>query len=377
MERTGLRRRGGRRRHPRPLLSDDGCSGHRAGGGARRRAAGHGHRPADRPAVRLGPAGRAVRGDAGAGRRVRGRAGRGGGVDVECAVLLHGHAVGDRHRAGGHAPRRAVARAGDGRGDQLPGAGRDARDGREPPPGVRHSPPGAGRVRRREPPSGRSGDRGRPLRRRDRAGRGHDPQGRRDGRARRAHPTRHARWRSWRRCGRSSAGTTPTPPSPPATPRGRTTARPICVVTHPARAEALGLRPLARLVSWGVGGVAPATMGIGPVPAVARALDAADVALKDVDLIELNEAFAAQVLAVHPGVVVRRRRLRPAQRQRLRHLARPSGRRHRRPDPGHPHPGDGPARRPLRPRDHVHRRRPGSRRPVRTGLTPAGPSAAP
>ena len=71
----------------------------------------------------------------------------------------------------------------------------------------------------------------------------------------------------------------------------------ICVVTHPARAAELGLRPLARLVSWGVGGVAPATMGIGPVPAVARALDAAEVALKDVDLLELNEAFAAQVLA--------------------------------------------------------------------------------
>src|SRR5581483_9394631 len=71
----------------------------------------------------------------------------------------------------------------------------------------------------------------------------------------------------------------------------------VCLVTHPARAEALGLQPLARLVAWGVGGVAPATMGIGPVPAVARVLDAADLALKDVDLIELNEAFAAQVLA--------------------------------------------------------------------------------
>ena len=71
----------------------------------------------------------------------------------------------------------------------------------------------------------------------------------------------------------------------------------VCIVTHPARADALGLRPLARLVSWGVGGVAPATMGIGPVPAVARALGRADLALKDVDLIELNEAFAAQVLA--------------------------------------------------------------------------------
>jgi acetyl-CoA C-acetyltransferase len=71
----------------------------------------------------------------------------------------------------------------------------------------------------------------------------------------------------------------------------------VCIVTHPARAEALGLRPLARLVSWAVGGVAPATMGIGPVPAVAKALDQADMALKDVDVIELNEAFAAQVLA--------------------------------------------------------------------------------
>ena len=71
----------------------------------------------------------------------------------------------------------------------------------------------------------------------------------------------------------------------------------ICVVTHPQRAAELGLRPLVRLVSWGVGGVPPATMGIGPVPAVARALDAAELTLAEVDLIELNEAFAAQVLA--------------------------------------------------------------------------------
>jgi acetyl-CoA C-acetyltransferase len=72
----------------------------------------------------------------------------------------------------------------------------------------------------------------------------------------------------------------------------------ICVVTHPERAAELGLRPLARLVSWGLGGVPPATMGIGPVPATAKALDAAGLTLADIDLIELNEAFAAQVLAV-------------------------------------------------------------------------------
>lgn len=71
----------------------------------------------------------------------------------------------------------------------------------------------------------------------------------------------------------------------------------ICVVTHPAKAAELGLRPLVKLVSWGVGGVPPATMGIGPVPAVAKALDAARLTLSDIDLIELNEAFAAQVLA--------------------------------------------------------------------------------
>ncbi|MGY1824296.1 acetyl-CoA C-acetyltransferase [Geodermatophilus sp. SYSU D00079] len=72
----------------------------------------------------------------------------------------------------------------------------------------------------------------------------------------------------------------------------------ICVVTSPEKAAELGLRPLARLVSWGVGGVPPKTMGIGPVPATAKALALADVKLADVDLIELNEAFASQVLAV-------------------------------------------------------------------------------
>lgn len=72
----------------------------------------------------------------------------------------------------------------------------------------------------------------------------------------------------------------------------------ICAVTTPERAAELGLRPLVRLVSWAVAGVPPATMGIGPVPATAAALGRARLTLDDVDLIELNEAFAAQVLAV-------------------------------------------------------------------------------
>jgi acetyl-CoA C-acetyltransferase len=72
----------------------------------------------------------------------------------------------------------------------------------------------------------------------------------------------------------------------------------VCVVTTPEKAAELGLTPLVRLVSWGVGGVPPATMGIGPVPATAKALGLAGLKLSDIDLIELNEAFAAQVLAV-------------------------------------------------------------------------------
>ncbi|SNQ49709.1 Beta-ketothiolase BktB [Frankia canadensis] len=71
----------------------------------------------------------------------------------------------------------------------------------------------------------------------------------------------------------------------------------VCVVTHPEAAERLGLRPLARLVSWAVAGVEPSRMGIGPVPSTAKALERAGLKMSDMDLIELNEAFAAQVLA--------------------------------------------------------------------------------
>ncbi len=72
----------------------------------------------------------------------------------------------------------------------------------------------------------------------------------------------------------------------------------VCVVTHPDRAAELGLRPLARLVSWAVAGVAPETMGIGPIPSTKLALERAGLTLEEIDVIELNEAFASQVLAV-------------------------------------------------------------------------------
>ncbi|MEV6228704.1 acetyl-CoA C-acetyltransferase [Saccharopolyspora shandongensis] len=78
---------------------------------------------------------------------------------------------------------------------------------------------------------------------------------------------------------------------------GQNDAAAVCVVTTPERAAELGLRPLVRLVSWARAGVPPRTMGIGPVPATAKALQRAGIGLADVDLIELNEAFAAQVLA--------------------------------------------------------------------------------
>jgi acetyl-CoA C-acetyltransferase len=71
-----------------------------------------------------------------------------------------------------------------------------------------------------------------------------------------------------------------------------------CVVTTRERADQLGLRPRARIVSWAAAGVAPELMGMGPVPATARALDRAGLTLADMELIELNEAFAAQVLGV-------------------------------------------------------------------------------
>ena len=65
-----------------------------------------------------------------------------------------------------------------------------------------------------------------------------------------------------------------------------------------AKAEELGLKPLARLISYGVGGVRPEIMGVGPIAAVPKALARAGMSLDEIELIELNEAFASQGLAV-------------------------------------------------------------------------------
>jgi acetyl-CoA acetyltransferase family protein len=69
------------------------------------------------------------------------------------------------------------------------------------------------------------------------------------------------------------------------------------VLASDERARELGREPLARIVASAAAGVDPAYMGIGPVPAVRKALDRAGLGVADVDLVELNEAFAAQVLA--------------------------------------------------------------------------------
>ena len=65
-----------------------------------------------------------------------------------------------------------------------------------------------------------------------------------------------------------------------------------------ARARELGLRPMARMLASAVAGVDPATMGLGPIPASRKALERAGLGVADLDLVELNEAFAAQALPV-------------------------------------------------------------------------------
>ena len=78
----------------------------------------------------------------------------------------------------------------------------------------------------------------------------------------------------------------------------RTDGAAAALVMSRQRAEALGLQPIARFVAYATGGVAPEEMGIGPVVAIPKALRLAGLQIEDIDLIELNEAFAAQALAV-------------------------------------------------------------------------------
>lgn len=79
---------------------------------------------------------------------------------------------------------------------------------------------------------------------------------------------------------------------------GRNDGASALVIMKESRAQHLSLQPLARIVDWSTAGVSPEVMGIGPVPAVKQLLERNQKTLQDIDLIELNEAFASQSLAV-------------------------------------------------------------------------------
>ena len=96
-------------------------------------------------------------------------------------------------------------------------------------------------------------------------------------------------------------------------PDGRITAGNSCplndgaaaaVVMSSARAEQLGIRPLARIISTGVGALEPEFMGLGPIEASRQALERAGLSIDDVDVVEINEAFAAQVIPSATGIGV-------------------------------------------------------------------------
>lgn len=81
------------------------------------------------------------------------------------------------------------------------------------------------------------------------------------------------------------------------------------VISSAKFASDRGITPIGRLVSWGIAGVDPRIMGIGPVPAAKKALAAAGLSLDDMDLIEVNEAFAAQTCAVEKELNIPREKL--------------------------------------------------------------------
>ena len=181
-------------------------------------------------------------------------------------------------------------------GRQLSGRLPDHRSGRrEPRARARRHARGAGRVRAAQPPARAGGHRRRPVRRRDRAAAG---------------PRWHGESAADRRQTRGRAATRRIEALGKLRPafhvKGTVTAgnssqtsdgAAAVVVMDGARARELGLAPLARFVAFATAGVEPERFGIGPVPAVRKALKLAGLTLDDIDLVELNEAFAAQVIA--------------------------------------------------------------------------------
>ena len=160
---------------------------------------------------------------------------------------------------------------------------------------VRHLARRGGRLRAAQPADGAPRPGAGLAGRGDRAGDDQGPQGQRGRRRPATRASARPRWRRWPSCrsrfkkdGVVTAGNA----------SGINDAGAALVLATGAVARERGLKPLARLVSWGVVGVDPSIMGIGPAPAIRQALKRADMTLDQLDRVEVNEAFAAQYLAV-------------------------------------------------------------------------------
>ena len=138
------------------------------------------------------------------------------------------------------------------------------------------------------------------------------------------------------------------------------------VLADAAFAERHGHTPLGRLVAYSHAGVEPRIMGMGPAPAVRKVLDRAGMKLDQIDVIELNEAFAAQALAVARELGLDPDKTNP---NGSGVSLGPPDRRHRNDTGRQGAVRAAPHRRPLRPGHHVHRRRAGHRRHLREGMT--------
>jgi hypothetical protein len=100
-----------------------------------------------------------------------------------------------------------------------------------------------------------------------------------------------------------------TAPSPPANASGIVDGGASVILGSAEAADSHGLTPLARLAGWAVVGVEPSLMGMGPAPAIRKLLDKSSLSLADIDLFEINEAFAAQYLAVEKELGLDRERV--------------------------------------------------------------------
>ncbi len=128
------------------------------------------------------------------------------------------------------------------------------------------------------------------------------------------------------------------------------------VVMSEEAAKKYGLKPMAYIKAYASGGIDPAYMGMGVVPAVNKALKLAGLTLKDIDVFELNEAFAAQATRLHERDGHQHQQYQPSWR---RYLTRSSYRLHRHPDYRYPYVRNAAPQQQIRSGCSLHRRRSG------------------